>query len=51
MAERDRSDRTRATSPLTIPRDAVEIDTTGLSIEETVERVLVIVRRAMVARL
>jgi cytidylate kinase len=51
MAERDRSDRTRATSPLTIPHDAVEIDTTGLSIEETVERVLAIVRRAMAARL
>jgi cytidylate kinase len=46
MAERDRSDRTRETSPLTIPPDAVEIDTTAMSIEQTVDRVLQIVRDA-----
>jgi cytidylate kinase len=47
MAARDQSDRTRSTSPLTIPKDAVEVDTTGLSIDETVDRVLEIVNRVM----
>jgi cytidylate kinase len=47
MAARDQSDRTRSTSPLTIPQDAVELNTTGLSIEETVDRVLAIVSRAI----
>jgi cytidylate kinase len=46
MAARDQSDRTRSTSPLTIPNDAVQLDTTGLSIDETVEHVLSIVSRA-----
>lgn len=49
MAARDRSDRTRATSPLTVPPDAIEVDTTSLSIDETVERVLAIVDRAIAA--
>ncbi len=49
MAARDQSDRTRSTSPLTIPKDAIELDTTGLSIDETVERVLAIVTRALSA--
>ena len=49
MAARDRSDRTRSTSPLTIPQDAVPLDTTGLSIEDTVEQVLAIVTRVMSA--
>ena len=49
MAARDRSDRTRSTSPLTIPQDAVPFDTTGLSIEDTVEQVLAIVTRVMSA--
>jgi cytidylate kinase len=40
---RDRSDRTRSTSPLTRAQDAVEIDTTGLSIEDVIERVLSLV--------
>ena len=43
MAERDRSDRTRTTSPLTKASDAVAIDTTAMSIEDTVKRVLEIV--------
>jgi len=47
MAARDQSDRTRSTSPLTIPQDAVELNTTGLSIDETVDRVLAIVNRAI----
>jgi len=49
MAERDRSDRTRATSPLMRATDAVEIDTTALSIDQTVERVLDLVKQAMAA--
>lgn len=43
LAERDRSDRTRATSPLTEAADAVRIDTTGVHIEEVVRRVLALV--------
>jgi cytidylate kinase len=49
MAARDESDRSRATSPLMIPQDAIEVDTTSLSIDETVDRVLVIVGRAIAA--
>jgi cytidylate kinase len=36
MAARDQSDKTRATSPLLLATDAVEIDTTALSVEEVV---------------
>ncbi|MEO8521739.1 MAG: (d)CMP kinase [Acidobacteriota bacterium] len=43
LAERDRSDRTRAASPLTQAPDAVVVDTTGLSIDEAVARVLEVV--------
>jgi cytidylate kinase len=50
MEARDRSDRTRSSSPLTIPSDAIEVDTTTLSIDETVERVLGIVMQAIGAR-
>lgn len=49
MAARDQSDRTRATSPLTIPPDAIPVDTTALSIDETVDEVLAIVSRAAAA--
>ena len=44
MEARDTSDKTRATSPLTIARDAVEIDTTGLTVSEVVDRVMEIVK-------
>jgi cytidylate kinase len=44
LAERDRLDRTRATSPLTIAEDAVVIDTTALSIEDAVNRVMEVIR-------
>jgi len=44
LAARDRSDSTRAASPLTVAADAVRIDTTGLPVEEVVARVLAIVR-------
>ena len=40
LAERDRSDSTRAVSPLAIAQNAVVIDTTGLPIEDVIERVL-----------
>jgi cytidylate kinase len=40
IEERDRRDSTRADSPLRRADDAVELDTTDLSIEEQVERVL-----------
>jgi cytidylate kinase len=50
MAARDQSDRTRSSSPLTIPKDAVEVDTTGLSIDETVDRVLAIINRVMLSQ-
>lgn len=45
LEERDRSDRTRAASPLVQAPDAVVIDTTGLSIEDAVGRVMDIVRQ------
>ena len=44
LEARDRSDRTRSASPLTRASDAVEIDTTGVPIEEVIERVLALVR-------
>ena len=40
LAERDRSDSTRAASPLSVAPDAIVIDTTGVPIDEVVERVL-----------
>ena len=43
LAERDRSDSTRAASPLSIAADAVVIDTTGLPAEEVIARVLALV--------
>ncbi len=43
LRARDQSDRTRAVAPLTMAKDAVYIDTTGLSIEEVVGKVMQIV--------
>jgi cytidylate kinase len=43
LAERDRSDSTRAVSPLTQAADALVIDTTGVPIDSVVERVLAVV--------
>lgn len=40
IIERDRKDSTRADSPLTETSDAVTVDTTGLSIDDVVARVL-----------
>jgi cytidylate kinase len=44
IAERDQSDRTRATSPLYAAPDAVVIDTTGKPVEDVVTEVMEIVR-------
>ena len=44
MADRDRSDATRATSPLTAAPDAIRIDTTGVAIQSVVEQVLALAR-------
>ena len=40
MARRDRYDSSRATDPLRQASDAIEVDTTGLSIDEVVSQVL-----------
>jgi cytidylate kinase len=45
LAARDQSDRTRPTSPLALAPDAVAIDTTGVPIDEVVERVLALIAR------
>lgn len=39
QAERDRRDATRDYSPLKVADDAVEVDTTGMNIEQVVERI------------
>lgn len=49
LAERDRLDRTRAASPLTVAPDAVVIDTTGLPVHEVVARALALVRARVAA--
>ena len=46
LAQRDHQDRTREASPLAQAPDAVYIDTTDVTIEEVVERVLAVVRKA-----
>lgn len=43
LAARDNSDRTRTVSPLTQAADAVKIDTTGVPVDEVVNRVLALV--------
>lgn len=40
MEDRDNKDTTRKASPMRIPKDAIVIDTTNLSTEETVERMI-----------
>jgi CMP/dCMP kinase len=43
LAARDRIDRTRATSPLTIAPDAVLVETTGVPVDQVVARVMAII--------
>jgi cytidylate kinase len=45
MQERDRRDSTRADSPLRIADDALVIDSTGLSIEQVLARMLEVVKK------
>jgi len=40
LADRDRVDTTRRTSPLSKAEDAIYIDTTGMAIDEVVDRVM-----------
>jgi|RhiMetdeSRZDD1v2_1073273.scaffolds.fasta_scaffold00511_22 CMP/dCMP kinase len=47
LEARDRSDRTRTASPLTMAPDAEYIDTTGVPIDEVSQRVVAIVERAL----
>lgn len=44
LADRDRADSTRKTSPLTMASDAVRIDTTGMSVDEVVSTILDLVQ-------
>jgi cytidylate kinase len=46
LERRDRQDRERAVAPLVRPRDAQVLDTTGLSVDEVVQRMLETVERA-----
>jgi cytidylate kinase len=46
IARRDKIDSTRAADPLRRADDAVELDTTGLSIDEVVDAMLAIARKA-----
>ncbi|MDO9575915.1 MAG: (d)CMP kinase [bacterium] len=45
IKKRDEQDKTRAESPLKIPDDAVIIDTTHLSIEDEVKKVIEVIRQ------
>ena len=45
QALRDAQDESREHSPLKAARDAVEVDTTGLSVDEVVQRIVALVRR------
>ena len=46
LAERDRNDSTRAVSPLSVAPDATVVDTTGIPVEEVIEKVLGLVPRS-----
>lgn len=46
MARRDHLDSTRTTSPLVAPNGAIELDTTGKSVEEVAEMVLALLSEA-----
>jgi len=47
MADRDRTDTTRTASPLVIAPDAIHVDTTGVPVEEVVQRVMTVVEGRM----
>jgi cytidylate kinase len=45
--ERDRQDSTRDVAPLTAAPDAIRVDSTGLTVEEVVEKLLKNIRAAL----
>jgi CMP/dCMP kinase len=45
LAERDKSDSTRAVSPLAVAADAIVIDTTSLPVSDVIEKVIELVNR------
>jgi cytidylate kinase len=47
MSERDQRDATRADSPLATAKDAIVIDSTGLSVSEVHDRMMVIIRERL----
>jgi cytidylate kinase len=47
IRERDHADSTRSDSPLTKAKDAVLLDTTGLTPEETLDRMLAVIRERL----
>jgi len=49
IAERDRSDSTRAASPLSVAPDATILDTTGVAVDVVVDRVLALVNESLIA--
>jgi cytidylate kinase len=50
LAARDESDRTRTASPLVVAPDAVPIDTTNVTVDDVVARVLALVERVGTSR-
>ncbi|MBI4459300.1 MAG: (d)CMP kinase [Acidobacteria bacterium] len=50
MAERDQRDQLREASPLVPAEDAIKIDTTGLTVEEVVEKILSLATQKSEAR-
>ena len=49
LVERDAKDSGRAAAPLRRAEDAVEVDTTGCSLEESLERLLSVIRAGVLA--
>lgn len=47
MSERDQRDTTRSDSPLTTAKDAMVIDSTGLSVNEVFERMMTVIRERL----
>ena len=47
MVDRDRRDSGRAVAPLIVPPDAIRIDTTGISEEQVINRIVETVRRGV----
>jgi CMP/dCMP kinase len=50
MSERDRRDATRTDSPLATAKDAIVLDSTGVSVNEVFERMMVVIREKLDGR-